>query len=67
MFNLSQKHAVDRSILKSDYIRYSPSSLNLVNGERNQFFIELPRQAISLKGSYLELDFNLNDSVCAQA
>ena len=35
--------------------------LNLVIGESNQFFIGLPREdnAISLRDSYLELDFNV--------
>ena len=60
MINKSQKYAVDRPILKCDYIRYTPPSLNLVNGENNQFFIDIPREesAISLEDSYLELDFN---------
>ena len=60
MFLLSQKHAVDRTILKCDYISYTPPSLNLVNGESFQIFIDIPREysAISLKDSYLDLDFN---------
>ena len=55
MFNLSQKHAVDRPILKCDYIRYTPPSLKLVNGEKNQIFVDIPREdnAISLRDSYL--------------
>ena len=59
MFNLSQKNVVDRPILNCEYIRYTPPSLNLVNGENNQIFIDIPREdcAISLKDSYLELDF----------
>ena len=36
MFNFSLKHAVDRPILKGDFIRYTPPSLNLVNGEITQ-------------------------------
>ena len=61
MFNLSQKHVVDRHILKCDYIRYTPPSLNLVIGENNQIFVDIPREdsAISLKDSYLELDFSV--------
>ena len=61
MFNLSQKHPVDRPIIKCDYIRYTPPSLNLVNDEKNQIFIDIPRQdsAISLKDSYLDLDFSV--------
>ena len=35
MVNLSQKLAVDRHILKCDYIRYTPPWLNLVNGQSN--------------------------------
>ena len=58
-FRLSQKLAVDRPILKCDCIRYTPASLNLMNGENNQAFIDIPREdsAISLKDSYLALDF----------
>ena len=69
MFNLSQKHIVDRPILKCDYIRYTPPSLNLVNGENNQIFIDIPREdsAISLKDSYLELDFNVTHRAGAHA
>ena len=69
MFNLSQKHAVDRPILKCDYIRYTPPSLNLVNGESIQMFNDIPREesAISLKDSYLELDFNVTNRAGAQA
>ena len=55
MLNLSQKHAVDRPILKCDYIRYIPPSLNLVNGENNQNFFDIPREdsGISMKNSCL--------------
>ena len=61
MFNLSQKYAVDRPILKYDYIRYNPLSLNLVNAENNQIFIDMPREdsAITFKDSYLEIDFSV--------
>ena len=59
MFNISQKHAVDRRIVKCDYTRFTPQLLNLVNGETNQIFIEMPREdaAFSWKDSYLEFDF----------
>ena len=69
MFNLSQKFAVGRLILKCDYTIYRPPSLNLVNGESNQFFIDIPREdsAISLKGSYLELDFSVTHRADAHA
>ena len=62
MFNISQKHAADKPILKCDHIRDTPLSLNLVNGENIEIFIDLPivDSAISLKDSYLELYFNVN-------
>ena len=61
MFNISQKHSFDRPILKCDFIRHTPPSLNLLNGENNQIFIDIAREksAISLKDSYPELDFNV--------
>ena len=57
------------SILKRIYIRYTPPSFNLVNWEINQIFIDMPREydAISLKDSYLELDFNVNASAGGHA
>ena len=46
-------------MLKCENIRYTPLSLNLVNGENIQFFIDIPREdrAIFLKDSCIELDF----------
>ena len=69
MFNSSQKCAVDRPILKCDYIRYTPLPLNLINGEIKQSFTDIPREdsAISLKDSYLEIDLNVTHSSCAHA
>ena len=63
MFNLSPNHAVDRLILTCDFIRYTPLSLNFVNGENNQTFFDIPREGISKivskKDSYLELGLNV--------
>ena len=69
MFNLSQKYAVDRPILKCDNIRYTPPSLNLVNGENIQIFNDIPREdsAIPLKDKYLELDFKVTHRAGAHA
>ena len=69
MFNLSKKHAVHRLLLKSDYIRYIPPSLNVVNGENNQIFSDIPREdsAISLKDSYLGKYFNVTQRTGAHA
>ena len=69
MFNLSKKNAVDRTILKCDFITYTPPSLNLVNGKNNQTFDDIPREekAFSLKDTYLELDFNVTQRAGAHA
>ena len=69
MLNFAQKHAVNRPILKCDYIRYTPPSLYLVNGENNQIFILIPREdsAISLKDGCLELYFDVNERAGAHA
>ena len=68
MFNKSQKQAIDKPILKFDFLRYTPQSLNLVNGEKNQFF-QIPREdsAFSLKDSYLQLDFRVAHRAGAHA
>ena len=62
MFNLSLEYAVDKLIFKCDLIRYTPPSLNIVNGENNQVFYDIHREssAISKKVSYIELDFNVS-------
>ena len=56
MFNFSQKCTVDRHILIYYYNKYTPLSLNLVNGENHQVFSDIPREdsATSLKDSYIE-------------
>ena len=46
MFNLSQKYAVDRPILKCDFIRYTPPPLNIVNGENNPIFLIYPEKTV---------------------
>ena len=45
MFNLSQKHAIDRPILKCDSFKYTPPPLNLVSGE-NDFFKTYPEKIV---------------------
>ena len=69
MFTLSQKYAVDRPALKCDFLRYTPPSSNLVNGENKPNFFVVPREgsAISLKDSYLELDFIVTQRASAHA
>ena len=60
-FNLTQKYAVVRPICKPDYVRNTPLSLDFVNGEINQIFIDLAcdQTAISLKDSYPEVEFKV--------
>ena len=69
MFNSSQKYVLDRPIRKGDCFRYTPLSLNLVNGENFQSFIDIPREdsAYSLKDSFLEIDFNVTHRAGAHA
>ena len=62
-------YALDRPILKCGFIRYTPPSLNLVNGENNQIFIDIPREdsTISLKDGYVDLDFIVTHRAGAHA
>ena len=66
---LSSKHTVDRPILKSEFIRYTPPSLTFVNGENNQVYIDVPREdcANSLRDSYLGLVFFVTHRAGAHA
>ena len=61
MLNISQRHAIDRPILNSDYIRFITPSLNFVNGENNQIFIDVTREdnAKSTKDNIVEIDFSV--------
>ena len=61
MFKLSEKHEVDRKILKCDYIRYSPSEISTINTPNSQIYINIPREdsVISLLNSYIELSFDV--------
>ena len=62
MFKLSEKHEVDRRILKCDYIRYSPSELSTTDHANSQMWINIPRQGtvIFLLISYLDLLHSAN-------
>ena len=61
MFKLSEIYEVDRGILKSDYIRYSPAEISTINTANSQVYIIIPREdsVISLLNSYLELNFDV--------
>ena len=69
MFLLSKKFAVDRPILKCEYIEFFPPSINLVNGKKSQIFVDIPREdsAISMRDCYLELDFIVTHRASAHA
>ena len=61
MFKLSEKYEIDKRILKSDYLRYSPSEISTINTPNSQIYINIPREdsVFSLLNSYLELNFDL--------
>ena len=61
MFKLSENYEIDRRILKSNYIRYSPSEISTINTPNSQVYINIPREdsVISLLNSYLELNFDV--------
>ena len=42
MFKLSENYEVDRGILKSDYIRYSPAEVSTINSANSQIYINIP-------------------------
>ena len=60
MFTLSEIKQIDRRILKSDFIRYSPSEVSTINTPNAQIFIIISREVsvITLLTSYLELNFD---------
>ena len=61
MFKLNYKYAIDRRILKCDFIRYSPTEINTINTATNELSINIPREdsVIFLLNSYLELIFDV--------
>ena len=58
MFKLNENYEVDRKILKSDCIRYSPSEISTINTPNNQIYNNIPREdsVNSLLGSLLRLN-----------
>ena len=61
MFKLNENYEVDRKILKSDYIRYSPAETSTINTPNSQIYLNIPREdsVISLLNSYLDLNFEV--------
>ena len=60
MIEQNEKYEVHRSILKCDYIRYSPSERSTINTAYSQNCLIIPREDsfISLISSYLDLYFD---------
>ena len=54
MFTLNEKYEVDRKLLKSDFLRYSPSEINTINTPNAQIYHNIPRKGslISVKKLY---------------
>ena len=61
MFKLNENYEVDRTILKYDYIRFSPAETLTKNTPKSQIYINIPRKdsVISLMNSYLDLNFEV--------
>ena len=59
MFKLNENYEVDRKILKSDHIRFSPAETSTIKNSNSQIFIIIPGEdsVIFLLISYLDLNF----------
>ena len=61
MFKLNEKYEINRSILKSIFIRYTPSETSTINTANSQTCIKIPREnsVISLLKSYPVLNIDV--------
>ena len=61
MFKQNGKYEVDRTILKFDYVRYSPAEIGTINTANFQIYINMciKDSVISLLNSYLDLNFEV--------
>ena len=59
MFTLNERYEINRTILKCDYIRFSPSDISTINTPKSQKCNNILREdfVISLLKSYLEIIF----------
>ena len=59
MFKLNEKFEIDRRILKTVYLRYSPAEVSTIETANSQLYINIPREDsfISLLNSCLDLNF----------
>ena len=44
MFKLNENYEVDRKILKSDFISYSPAEISTINTPNSQIYINTSRE-----------------------
>ena len=61
MFKLNENYAVDRRILKCDYVKNSPADTSTINTPNSQIYTNIRREdsAISLLNKYLDLNFEV--------
>ena len=61
MFKLIENYEINRTILKCDYIRYSPSEISTINTANSQIYINISTEVgvISLLKSYPDLNFDV--------
>ena len=61
MFKLSEKHEIDRGILKCEYIRNSRNEISTINTFNSEIYINIPREnsVIRLLKSSIELNFDV--------
>ena len=60
MFILNERYEVNRNILKSDYIPYSPTEISTINTPNSQTYNNIPREDSSNSVLDSRLDLNLN-------
>ena len=67
MFNLKNTETLAKELYKSDFRRYSTSSLANINNNNSNIEINIPRENtyISLQTIYISLQFNVTPNVAA--
>ena len=61
MFKLNENYEVHRTIMKGEYIRYSPAETSTIKTPNSQMYIDIPREGsvLSLLNSYLDINFEV--------
>ena len=62
MLKTNENYEINRSVLKCNCIRYSPSEKSTINTTNSQKYINIPREdsVISSLNSYLDLNFDVD-------